>query len=196
MKHAAAFPASAGRRITILALSRVQSWRVTEQISTTAESIVVFLFAQSDQGELPERWSGFRRVSPLGLCPPRPCSDPGAALGLAIRAAPCSCRPAGRRQISRSAALWRFAPALLTTAFVQFPLMTRCHLRPLRNCTQAISRLRDSYLNAWKRRSPSLRVRASPYGPFHVKPPTAARPIKPVCHWGRVCALSTAICKR
>src|ERR1700730_7523601 len=115
MKHAAAFPDSAGRRITILALSRVQSWRVTAQISTTAESIIVCLSPKFDQGELPERWSGFRRVSPLSLCLPPPRSDSGAGLGLAIRAAPCSGRRAARRQPYCSAALWRSAPALLRT---------------------------------------------------------------------------------
>ena len=41
MRHAAGLPDSTGRRITTLALSRVQSWRVAEQINTMADSIVV-----------------------------------------------------------------------------------------------------------------------------------------------------------
>jgi hypothetical protein len=79
----------------------------------------------------------------LTLCLHHPRNDLDAALALAIRAAPCSCRRAARRQTYCSAALWRSAPALLRTAFVQLPLMTRSRSRPLSSCTRAISRLRD-----------------------------------------------------
>jgi hypothetical protein len=79
----------------------------------------------------------------LTLCLHHPRNDLDAALALAIQAVPCSCRRVARRQTYRSAALWRSAPALLRTASLQFPVMTRCHLRLLPNCTRTILRLLD-----------------------------------------------------
>ena len=87
--------------------------------------------------------SDVRHVSPLTLCLHHPRNDLDAALALAIQAVPCSCRRVARRQTYRSAALWRSAPALLRTASLQFPVMTRCHMRLLPNCTRTILRLLD-----------------------------------------------------